>query len=118
MQTMSMSASGGKADIPDTPHQCPLMTHSGHRLIQRNETKSLQPARYVPRIKLAPGLATAKTCVAFSHAEVGQYGASSRPVAYMPRPKTEWTITLFSRVTFGLGVRDPAMPIPHPRHHH
>jgi hypothetical protein len=27
---MSMSASGGKADIPDTPHQCPLMTQSGH----------------------------------------------------------------------------------------
>jgi hypothetical protein len=23
-----MSASGGKADIPDTPHQCPLMTQS------------------------------------------------------------------------------------------
>jgi hypothetical protein len=30
MPTMSMSASGGKADIPDTPHQCPLMTLSGH----------------------------------------------------------------------------------------
>ena len=25
-----MSAFGGKADIPDTPHQCPLMTQSGH----------------------------------------------------------------------------------------
>ena len=25
-----MSASGGIADIPDTPHQCPLMTLSGH----------------------------------------------------------------------------------------
>jgi hypothetical protein len=30
MPTMSMSASGGKADIPDTPHQCLLMTQSGH----------------------------------------------------------------------------------------
>ena len=30
MLTMSMSASGGKADISDTPHKCPLMTHSGH----------------------------------------------------------------------------------------
>src|SRR5678816_2733677 len=30
MPTMSMSASGGKADIPDTPHRCPLMTLSGH----------------------------------------------------------------------------------------
>src|SRR6476619_4604319 len=30
MPTMSMSASGGKADIPDTPHQCPLLTQSGH----------------------------------------------------------------------------------------
>src|SRR6478609_11720063 len=30
MPTMSMSASGGKADIPDTPHQCPLMTQIGH----------------------------------------------------------------------------------------
>jgi hypothetical protein len=29
---MSMSASGGKADIPDTPHRCPLMTQSGHQL--------------------------------------------------------------------------------------
>ena len=29
MPTLSMSAFGGKADIPDTPHQCPLMTHSG-----------------------------------------------------------------------------------------
>ena len=26
-----MSAVGGKADIPDTPHQCPLMTHTGCR---------------------------------------------------------------------------------------
>jgi len=26
-----MSASGGKADIPDTPHQCPLITHFGHQ---------------------------------------------------------------------------------------
>jgi hypothetical protein len=25
-----MSASGGKADIPDTPYQYPLMTQSGH----------------------------------------------------------------------------------------
>jgi hypothetical protein len=24
-----MSASGGKADIPDTPYECPLMTQSG-----------------------------------------------------------------------------------------
>src|SRR6476619_206649 len=31
MPTMSMSASGGKADIPDTRHQCPLMTQSRHR---------------------------------------------------------------------------------------
>jgi hypothetical protein len=31
-----------------------------------------------------------------------------------PRPKTEWPITLFSRVMFGFGVRDPAMPIPIP----
>ena len=31
MPTLSMSASGGKADILDTPHQCPLMTQSGHR---------------------------------------------------------------------------------------
>ena len=30
MLTMSMPASGGKADIPDTPHQCPLMTQSRH----------------------------------------------------------------------------------------
>ena len=30
MPTMSMSASWGKADIPDTPHQCPLMTQSRH----------------------------------------------------------------------------------------
>lgn len=82
--------------------------HNGRRLTQRNETKTSLP------IKLAPGMAAAKTCVAFSHAGVGQYGASSRPVAYMPRPKTEWPITLFSRVTFGLGVRDPAMPIPIP----
>jgi hypothetical protein len=66
------------------------------------------------RIKLALVVPAAKTCVAFSHAGVGQYGTSSRPVAYMPRPKTEWPITLFSRVTFGLGVRDPAMPIPIP----
>ena len=29
MSTLSMSAFGGKADIPDTPHQCPLMTQSG-----------------------------------------------------------------------------------------
>ena len=29
-----MSASGGKADIPDTPHQCPLMTHSRHRRLE------------------------------------------------------------------------------------
>jgi hypothetical protein len=28
--TLSMSVLGGKADIPDTPHQCPLMTQSGH----------------------------------------------------------------------------------------
>ena len=65
--------------------------HNGRRLTQRNETKTSLP------IKLAPGMAAAKTCVAFSHAGVGQYGASSRPVAYMPRPKTEWSITLFSR---------------------
>ena len=26
---MSMSASEGKADIPDTAHHCPLMTQSG-----------------------------------------------------------------------------------------
>ena len=32
MPTMSMSACGGKADIPDTPHQCPLMTQSGREL--------------------------------------------------------------------------------------
>ena len=30
ISTMNMSALGGKADIPDTPHQCPLMTQSGH----------------------------------------------------------------------------------------
>ena len=30
ISTMNMSALGGKADIPDTPHQCPLMTYSGH----------------------------------------------------------------------------------------
>jgi hypothetical protein len=30
MLSLSMSAFRGKADIPDTPHQCPLMTHSGH----------------------------------------------------------------------------------------
>jgi hypothetical protein len=35
MPTMSMSASGGKADIPDTPHQCPLMTHSGQCVCAR-----------------------------------------------------------------------------------
>jgi hypothetical protein len=29
-QARRMSASRGKADIPDTPYQCPLMTHSGH----------------------------------------------------------------------------------------
>ena len=32
MSTMSMSASGGKADIRGSPHQCPLMTQSGHCL--------------------------------------------------------------------------------------
>ena len=32
---MSMSASGGKADIPDTSHQCPLMTQSGRRAAHR-----------------------------------------------------------------------------------
>jgi hypothetical protein len=35
MPTMSMSASGGEADIPDTPHQCPLMTHSGQCVCAR-----------------------------------------------------------------------------------
>ena len=30
--TLNMSAFGGKADIPDTPHQCLLMTQSGHTL--------------------------------------------------------------------------------------
>ena len=30
MPTRSMSASGGNADIPDNPHQCPLMTHCGY----------------------------------------------------------------------------------------
>src|SRR6516165_369152 len=29
-QARRMSTSGGKADIPDTPYQCPLMTQSGH----------------------------------------------------------------------------------------
>ena len=29
MLTLSMSAFRGKADIPDTPHQWPLMTQSG-----------------------------------------------------------------------------------------
>ena len=29
MPTMSMSAFWGKADIPNTAHQCPLMTQSG-----------------------------------------------------------------------------------------
>ena len=28
MPTMSMSASGGKADIPDTSHQCQLLTQA------------------------------------------------------------------------------------------
>src|SRR6476620_1656591 len=27
MPTTNMSPSGGKAEIPDTPHQCPLLTH-------------------------------------------------------------------------------------------
>ena len=30
MATRSMSASGGNADVPDNPHQCPLMTHCGY----------------------------------------------------------------------------------------
>src|SRR5262249_52305246 len=30
MRTLNMSASGGKADIPDIPYQCPLMTQSAH----------------------------------------------------------------------------------------
>ena len=105
---------------PARPTQGPLLTHNGRRLTQRNETKPLQPAEgdrhrspYVPSDKLAPVSPRQNLCC-FSHAEVGQYEASSRPVAYMPRPKTEWPITLFSRVTFGLGVRDPAMPIPIP----
>jgi hypothetical protein len=38
----------------------------------------------------------------------------SLAVRYMPMPNMEWPITLFSRVTLGLGVRDPAIPIPMP----
>ena len=30
MPTLSMSALGGKADIPDPRAKCPLMTQSGH----------------------------------------------------------------------------------------
>jgi hypothetical protein len=42
---MSMSASGGKADIPDTPHQCPLMTQGGHAAC---------PPLYPPRVMGVP----------------------------------------------------------------
>lgn len=38
----------------------------------------------------------------------------SHAVRYMPPPNIEWPITLFIRVTLGLGVRDPAIPIPMP----
>jgi hypothetical protein len=38
----------------------------------------------------------------------------SLAVRYMPMPNMEWPITLFSRVTLGLGVRHPAIPIPMP----
>jgi hypothetical protein len=31
--TLSMSALGGKVDIPDPPPQCPLMTQSGHSYV-------------------------------------------------------------------------------------
>ena len=45
MPTMSMSASGGKADIPDTPHQCPPMTQSGH-------SRRAMLIRLLPRLEL------------------------------------------------------------------
>jgi hypothetical protein len=47
-------------------------------------------------------------------AAADQIRASAIAVAYMPRPKTEWPITLLRRVTLGLGVLEPAIPIPIP----
>jgi hypothetical protein len=41
---VNMSALGGKADIPDTPHQCPLMTHSGHRRLAALRLRRIGPA--------------------------------------------------------------------------
>jgi hypothetical protein len=41
MPTMSMSASGGKADIPDTSHQCQLLTQSGHFEPGRTHSRSI-----------------------------------------------------------------------------
>ena len=35
MRKLSMSALGGKADIPDRRSECPLMTQSGHSLPTR-----------------------------------------------------------------------------------
>ena len=41
MPTLSMSAFRGKADIRWTSHECPLMTHSGHRVsIVKAESRS------------------------------------------------------------------------------
>jgi hypothetical protein len=49
-----------------------------------------------------------------AQAAADQVRASAIAVAYMPRPKTEWPITLLRRVTLGLGVLEPAIPIPIP----
>jgi hypothetical protein len=45
-----MSALWGKADIPDTPYRCPLMTHSGHAIL----TERRRDAHFVQSMKDDP----------------------------------------------------------------
>ena len=44
MLTLNMSAFRGKADIPNSLAECPLMTHSGHRRLAALRLRRLVPA--------------------------------------------------------------------------
>ena len=59
-----MSASGGKADIPDTPHQCPLMT------------RALTPLRFLGSVAVLPPIVAAHVIASQSDALPGLQVAS------------------------------------------